>query len=364
MCDDDSILIFLDGDDFVAHPEVLAYVNDLYQDDEVWFTYGQRAFYSSGKPAWGSALPDWVVQQNLTRMYGWACGHLRTSRAWLAKQVKLVDFWYDGMWVPMSTDIALFLPMLEMAGKRARYCSKILYIYNDSSPLNMHTVDPKQQRSFDKLIRAKRSYTPLEEPTSMAGDLRTCVLILSYGNSDAVWQLIDSAQAYLVGAAAIHVLYHTNDKQRDAAYQALQRDGVRCVNLRNNVKTGLLDYVDALACDYIICADDATLCTKALDSRLCVRALEQTGGYAFYGSLSACDQNRPVQFNYIGDDLYAWQLMYGAKEWYQANTCNLAIYRKDTLAQQWRMIPFVALAELYRKWSALHMAGEIGLCTV
>ena len=35
----------MDGDDCVAHENVLAYINNVYQNPDVWLTYGQFAIF-------------------------------------------------------------------------------------------------------------------------------------------------------------------------------------------------------------------------------------------------------------------------------------------------------------------------------
>ena len=363
-CDDDAILIFLDGDDFLANHTVLNYLNTVYQDDDVWMTYGQYIFHTSSKRGWTSEIPSWVKQYGMLRNYGWVCGHLRTARAWLAHQVKLIDLWFDGTYVPMATDVALFMPMLEKSGYHTRYCSEVLCVYNDNTSLNMSTVNPRLQRSLDKIIRARPAYAALEQPI-LSPSFDNCsavMLILSYGDCAAVERLIGAAQQHLMRNDAVHIVYHTNDRRLDAQYQALHdRYHVYCTNLKNYVKDGLEGYVAGLDSEYVLCADDTATITAPLDTRSCMQLLEQTGAYGFYTSLTWLTPDRPERCNYIGNDLWAWQFAYGTAVWYHANSLNMVLYRKDILLQQWRKIPFRALPELRRVWSALHMSGEIGL---
>ena len=48
-CDDMAIIVILDGDDWFAHDQVLAYMNNVYADTNVWLTYGQFKEYPSNK---------------------------------------------------------------------------------------------------------------------------------------------------------------------------------------------------------------------------------------------------------------------------------------------------------------------------
>jgi len=264
----------------------------------------------------------------------------------------------------MATDVALFMPMLEKSGYHTRYCSEVLCVYNDNTSLNMHTINPRLQRSLDKIIRMQPAYAPLEQPLMSPSfdDCKAILLIFSYGDYAAVERLICAAQHYLTCNDALHIVYHTNDRALDAHYQALHDQyHVECRNLKNHVKDGLEQYIAGLAGDYILCADDTATITAPLDSRHCMKLLEQTGAYGFYTELTWATPDRPERCNYIGDNMWAWQCAYGTAVWYQANSFNMVLYRKKSLLEQWRRMPFKALAELKRKWTALHMANEIGL---
>ncbi|MGE5196845.1 MAG: glycosyltransferase family A protein, partial [Anaerolineae bacterium] len=39
-CNDEEIIVALDGDDFLAHQEVLSTLNHIYHDPGIWMTYG------------------------------------------------------------------------------------------------------------------------------------------------------------------------------------------------------------------------------------------------------------------------------------------------------------------------------------
>ena len=45
MCHDDEIIVHLDGDDWLKHEYVLSYINQLYQKQDIWLTYGQSLLW-------------------------------------------------------------------------------------------------------------------------------------------------------------------------------------------------------------------------------------------------------------------------------------------------------------------------------
>ena len=59
-------------------------------------------------------------------------------------------------------DLAFVFPLLEMAGKKAKYIKDILYVYNRQNPLNEDKINHKLQLSEEHEIRQKEKYILLE----------------------------------------------------------------------------------------------------------------------------------------------------------------------------------------------------------
>ncbi len=166
-CNNDEIILIVDGDDWLAHDHVLHILNGVYQDPNVWLTYGQFWRFKQNYMGYCKRVPNYILQNNAIRTYQpWAFGHLRTFYAGLFKLIKYEDLLFEGSFFPIATDVATMLPMLEMAGEHIRFISDILYIYNDSNHLSFfnfyHSED--KQKAFEKLIRKKPCYRKLENP--------------------------------------------------------------------------------------------------------------------------------------------------------------------------------------------------------
>lgn len=137
--DKNSIIITVDGDDKLADTTVLEYLNEVYQNPEIWITYGNYKT-TSGDPSQNGELND-------TRNYRinkiWKTSHLRTYRSKLWGKIKDKSFRDEnGEYFKVAGDIAIMFPLLEMAGmKRIKYIQKCLYIYNDFSPLNEFKIN-------------------------------------------------------------------------------------------------------------------------------------------------------------------------------------------------------------------------------
>lgn len=157
-CADDEIIINLDGDDWFKHAYVLQRINREYQNPDVWLTYGQFEFYPSNQVGYCHALPQNVIDNNLYRYYPVVPSHLRTFYAWLFKKIKTEDLMLNGEFFPATCDQAMLFPMLEMAREHVRFIPDILYVYNQTNPINDNKVRLQMVLNCERIIRKRARY--------------------------------------------------------------------------------------------------------------------------------------------------------------------------------------------------------------
>lgn len=166
-CANEEIVVQLDGDDWLAHDYVLSYINCIYANPNIWLTYGQFQEFPSGRIGhlYSKHFPKGVIQKNSMRLYkNLPMSHLRTCYAWLFKLINVQDLMYEGKFYTMCADKALLAPMIEMASHHYACISEILYVYNNSNPINDHRVNIDLQRSLADHIAHLKPYQPLTEP--------------------------------------------------------------------------------------------------------------------------------------------------------------------------------------------------------
>jgi glycosyltransferase involved in cell wall biosynthesis len=139
---DSEVVVWLDGDDWLAHDRALEILALAYaHKSEPWLTYGQFMF-SDGEV--GFAAP--YAPGTRVRYADWRATHLKTFRAGLAKRLSLgyLDavataseipeprclLRPDGTWTEYAIDKAIMWPLLEMAGARYTCVYQILSVYN------------------------------------------------------------------------------------------------------------------------------------------------------------------------------------------------------------------------------------------
>ncbi len=162
MCDDFDIIASCDGDDYWANDHVLALLNKIYQDPNIWMTYGSLLSWPQNMIRPQKAYPDDVIKRNQFREFGWNSSGLRSYYAWLFKKIKREDLMYKGDFVETGSDYAMVYPMLEMSGFRHMFISDILYVADRATGLNDFKVDTELQKKILRVVCSMKKYQPLK----------------------------------------------------------------------------------------------------------------------------------------------------------------------------------------------------------
>jgi glycosyltransferase involved in cell wall biosynthesis len=157
-----SIVLQVDADDWLPEPRVLAYLDMLYHDPDLWMTYNSWVF-PDGRPSLNSdPIPRRVVEQNSFRDHSWISSHLHTFRRELFDHVEedgLKDPETGDYWTA-AVDMSHYFPMLELAGEHARHVRRITYVYNEH-PGSLISAKREHQLGCEKRIRALPRYSRL-----------------------------------------------------------------------------------------------------------------------------------------------------------------------------------------------------------
>ena len=163
-CDDEDIIILLDGDDWLASSHSLSTLACAYDEKDCLMTYGSYVYNPTGqRGVEPSQYPDEVVKNNLFREDLWRASHLRSFKYSLWKKLSQNDLKDEnGKYYTMAYDQAIMLPLLEMASTRSRYIEDTLYVYNKDNPINVDKIKAKQQHATAQEIRKKKKYSALQ----------------------------------------------------------------------------------------------------------------------------------------------------------------------------------------------------------
>jgi len=165
---DDEICVNMCGDDWLFDENVLEKLNDFYNKNEPWMTYGQFYVYN-GSDEVAMANPqnthysDFIHRHRLYRRDMWRAGHLLTTRGFLAKALDLNDIksQIDGKWFYHAPDLAMTYPFLEMCPlDKIGVVDFPTYIWNGSESCQVRTNERQKSDNniYEVEVRNKKQY--------------------------------------------------------------------------------------------------------------------------------------------------------------------------------------------------------------
>ncbi len=342
-CNDDEIVVMVDGDDWLAHPDVLSYINKMYDDEDLWFTYGQyKNIPASQAVLWGHkemgycrSVPKYVQKKHAYRYYSFIYMHLRTFRSWLFKLVKLEDLiaekipGFEGDFYPASNDVAMYFPMVEMAHTHIKFVPDILYIRNLYSGIVGFKVDRKIQVASAREIRKKQCYSSLFKPKKnrleqFKNASADAFIVCKYSVS-GINVLIDNIKSMTKSLGKIHVFFRDTEENKTSCRKLKQQypevifvpysaEGVK------SLKNRLLDSLSCSGNEHFFIATDTFSLVKPIDLSHAIYNLEKTFAYRFY--LNRDFSQITARYIALDDIVCAWKFSYSVQGWHGVNMVN------------------------------------------
>jgi glycosyltransferase involved in cell wall biosynthesis len=169
---EEDVILIVDLDDWLASELVLVKLNEVYQQEKCWLTYGNFA-YTVGDTCDAQPTSFYSVaeiNQKDYRKVDWKCGHPRSFKAFLWQNINKEDLKNsEGDWLPYTYDKAIMFPMLEMCPtNKIVYIDEILYVYNRHNP-NRTSTQKKTGDGFGGYIRKLKKYQELVKDESISG---------------------------------------------------------------------------------------------------------------------------------------------------------------------------------------------------
>jgi len=175
----DDVIVVLDGDDWLAHSQVLEHLAQVYSNPDVWLTYGSHKLHYAARrrDRWlrrtvrGKvyAYPDVVAELAHYRYYDFIAAHLRSYRRFLWESLHDEDLRdSDGSYYRAAADAATMWPLLEMATPQHwRFLHEVLYVYNNKHSLSENRPGSRrEQLRIAMTVRSKPRYAPLLRNTA------------------------------------------------------------------------------------------------------------------------------------------------------------------------------------------------------
>jgi glycosyltransferase involved in cell wall biosynthesis len=155
---DDEICVEVDGDDWLPNSNVFELINEVYKYENIWMTSGSFK-YHDGRPGFANPPTNFTNIRNQT----FTLSHMRTWKSWLWKKIDVEDLKdSNGNYWGVAGDLSFMFPMVEMSGgEHFKFIPEVLYVYNESNPINDHKVNLNNVFDIAKKIRNKKIYKKL-----------------------------------------------------------------------------------------------------------------------------------------------------------------------------------------------------------
>jgi glycosyltransferase involved in cell wall biosynthesis len=387
-CKSDEIIVLVDGDDFLAHGNVLSELNAYYANPDVWMTYGnfvEYPSYAKGKERkYGDARPLnlKILEERGVRKHAFVTSHLRTFYAGLFQRIKLQDLLHEGKFLSVGYDVASMMPMIELAGNHAYYIDDILYLYNIENPHSDFKERPKEQLLVEEAIRQKPSYAPLSDHPSLEFihlDELVDLAVFSYNRPLQLYAFLESCQKYIEHLHRIFVVYRSENDRYEKGYQAVKEAFPEVTYLRQSDTTPFEDFAPLVRkavfdkemsmARFILFAVDDIIVKGKIDLKQGVEKLKQTGAYGFYYRLGRrvnycytqdLEQGIPPSLE-IGKGIYAWQFLTGKGDWQYPNTVDMTLFRKEDIYPYFLCMKFHNPNILEALWNEHADLSQVGL---
>ncbi|MCK5632134.1 glycosyltransferase family 2 protein [bacterium] len=314
-CKDHEIVAELDGDDWVSHDNVLANINKIYSESDVWMTYGHFMEWPTNIPQIMRSIPKSAIEnQTVKKLPGCMWAGLRTYYAWLVKKVKLEDLLYKGKFLPYTSDAAIMFPMFEMSGYRFGFVTDDMWLqHNVKTPLNDHKVDPSNiAYKICQIARNKPTYKRYN--VSQCGfiekldNAKADVLVFAGNDEQKTQNVLDSLRHHVCNIGAIYIV------QKDQLHDS-------------NVVANCL-YNDN---KHILLLDDSCCFIQDTNITECIKSLEETQAFGFFFSRGKnCSNSLPTYVDGVRGSC-AWQFAYGSENWAKTHSAEAVLYRKSDI---------------------------------
>lgn len=170
-CNDEDIILIIDGDDWLFDKDVFNYINELYLNNDILLTFGGlKPFYNTKNYPENirtnnkimkneinkfNDKKDKIINENLYRKIPYIFTQLQTFKFKLFKKIKKENFLdKSNNWYKTCTDYAYMYPLLELSKGNFKIINRYVYIYNVHSN-NVHSTKKKDMNKSEKEIRNK-----------------------------------------------------------------------------------------------------------------------------------------------------------------------------------------------------------------
>lgn len=365
-CDDEEIIIQVDGDDWLAHDQVFSIINQTYQEKDVWLTYGQFIGHDQSTAQMCKPVPSDIIENRSFKSWDWVYSHVRTFKAWLFKSIPLKELinvtvpGFKGQFYPVANDMITVFSMLEMCGDKFAFIPDILYIYNRGNPFHTGKLEGKLYAPAKQELRSRPKLDKVNKPIlnrieHYKDSHADCIALIKDKNN--VNNVLENVHTFVKNIANIILI---TDNPKDAHLLIKE-------NILHNAEIKLiapseLSIDDLCSADHILLTSDEQPFLHTIDCNAIIKELERTFAYGWYCNLTHQDfTEHNIASQHIKKHMYAWKFKRDKYKKFTVNTFNGAMFRKSTIANALKE-PSNSIIDLQNAWASQEFSlDEVGL---
>ena len=363
-CDDDEVVVHLDGKDWLSQPEVLTKLNHMYENPETWLTYAQYLEYPSFQKGYQRILPRKTLYRKKIHRAPWVISPFKTYYAGLFKRIEIEESFYQGTFLSLESEKALLLPMAKEARWHVRFVPEVLYVHHKAnanrSKLHIASYSEHFASSLTQARSVAKTPTEMWELNANQADL----VVISVNRPRQLNICLDSISRHVKGMHKLYVIYYA-DEEYQKKYDEVQRKFplVRFIeeplSPQHGLKETLMKRLSNQA-PFIGLMSDQIIVKSNIELNECIEAMSQTEAYAFYFHLGREKQSRPISA-YFERGICIWDIEEGKGAWKHPDGLNMALYRKEDLKKDLNKMHFDNVQGLIDAWLKLSYGHRLGL---
>ncbi|MDN3504660.1 MAG: glycosyltransferase family 2 protein [Rhabdochlamydiaceae bacterium] len=385
LCNNEEIVVMLDGDDTFIGPNVLTTLNQYYNHSDTWITYGRCIENTTGNFGFSKPISHLILKAGSIKRKAWMVSHPFTFYAGLFKKIKLEDFSYKGKFLPTATDVAAMLPMIEMARLHTFFINEPLYEYNLENPKNDHKISKEKQEFYNQYVRHLRRYQALSTPpweTHMNEESDvTDIIAFSWNRPLQVYAMLESLYEKGKNFGQVFVIYRSSNSEFDKGYNEVMKKFPRVQFVRQDdalarqvFKPLVMKYTfdeSISKAKYIAYSTDDLVLREELDFAVGVKALQDFKASGFFYRLGKnidhCymynNLHTPVpHLMPLDNDIYAWQFKNGTGDWDYPHSVDFTLYSKEFIKPHLESFHFTYPNDFEAVWAQKADHDRLGLC--
>jgi len=323
-CRDEEVVVQMDGRDWLANTHILDTLNEVYEDPDVWLTYGEYLEY----PTYRKGRTR-QVRSTKQASIPWTLSRFKTFYAGLYKELHI-----DADQTVPPEDSAFLLPMVEMAKWHVRFIPDVLYIRSATAHSETAIVGKE---------------------VSLCDDFRRAdCLIISENSPAALEQALGSVKENLFDIATMTVIFSADEKTlSDYRWLQAKNPCICFCDVEGGMKEMLSKSLssDGSTSEYALLLSDRCSLNNAVFSSKYINAIEEAEALAlFFSKHKEC-----VTAVRLNDELFVKPLK--GKEDVQ----QMALYKKEFLVDHIGRSRFKTVSELLDSLSRVERVDDVAI---